>query len=921
MFLCKKNAALIIIFFLSLLYSCNSNQTISIDNTIDTAKINYWKKSFDTLYDEYWTTRESSLIRKAVIFGDSLRRFENSLLNDTGYRQPYIKFLFNYSVCLNDLKNFIKSRELFDRCAFLYKEYNLKKPSPLAYGQQAIGDIYSRYGDYKKAILFYNQPLKYYITLKDQEKTASCLLNLSIALKELHLFNEAADSLQQIFRLNAIGPKRKASAFIELADIYVRQHKIPEAGLQLQKAKQLLNGTPDAMEITGIYATLFTIEGNFYMAGNDPKNALAAYHQSIDSAIKTSAQNLRDREIGKIDIAIGKALEKLNYKDSALQYYNKALYTVIDNDTSNIFSLPQQKDIYAENTIAEALYARADCIISRGMNNTNELENAVACYQLAFATESKLLNAFSYDDSRLFMLEETRKQTEKAIGICYSLYKKTNTTRWANEAFLFAEHNKAFVLQESIRRNTAAGLFLKHDTLFSKMLALQNNLALTTIELSKQNLPGVKDTALLLSLNTAKQKNEEALLAAENDLRIKNPQYTNWLNEETSLPADELIDKTIATGTGMIEYFSGDSSLYAFSASKNKALNFYKLADTVKNLAVDFLQFFSRQDLILNKPAEYANAAYQLYRSLLGPYLPNGNTATLIIPDGFIAYIPFDALLTNSTASTNISSFPFLIKQQQTYYAPSCKTLLAQSQNKNGAAGNSIAAFAPVFANRERNLSTLTHSNGELEAIKQFYPGGKFFTGSNAGFKQFEDNCSNSAILHLATHASPGNDSLPPRIELFDSSVYLNLIYAKKINAKLVVLSGCETGKGILNNSEGLMSLARGFSYAGTKNVIASLWQTEDNSSAKIFKDFYSNLSNNNFSSALYHSKLVLLNSGTVATASPYYWAGYIYIGSPEEGLTVQPGNKLKWIAFMASFVMITAYFLFIRRRRQASIR
>lgn len=921
MFWLKKITALLFIFFLLILYSCNYHKSASADNIADTAKINYWKKNFDTLYDKYWNTNEIGYIQKAVVFGDSLRAFENILLTDTNYRKWYIGALKDNGVALHDLGNFIKSREVFDRYLFLYREYKLDKPASLSYVQLTVANIYSRYGDYKKAVLLLSQCLEYYRKEKNGEHIAAGILNLSVALKQLERYTEAENILQQVFQLPSLSAKRITRACIELADIYVRQNKLSEAGLQIEKAKRLLVTAPGDMGITEAYAGLYNIEGDFQMASNDPQKALAAYQQSLDSAKKSAAQNLRDREIGKIYIAMGKAVEQLHFSDSALIFYSKALYTIINVDTLNKFSLPQPKDIYAEAIITDALYARANCIINRGMQNTAELENAVSCYHLAFATASKLLNAFSYDESRMHLVSETRKQTEKAIGVCYQLYKKTNDVHWANEAFLFAEHNKAFVLEESVRRNTAASLFLQTDSLYEKMQQLQSNLALTEIELGKQHFAATPDSASLQSLNAAKQKTEEELLTAENNIRIKNPQYNNWLNEETTLSAEDVINKTIAGNTSMIEYFSGDSSLYAFSAEKNKAPKFYKVDDTVKNITADFLHFFSNQNMILNNPVQYASVANHLYQSLVGPYLSQGNKIALIIPDGFIAYIPFDALLTSNTTSTNIAAFPFLIKQQEIYYAFSCKTLLAQAQIKINTAGNALLAFAPVFANKERGLSTLSHSNEELDAIKQFYPQGKFFSGNAATLKEFENNSGNASIIHLATHASPGNDSLPARIELYDSSVYINSIYAKKINAKLVVLSGCETGTGTLNKSEGLMSLARGFSYAGTKNVIASLWQTEDNSSAAIFKNFYSNLSNSNFSSALRNSKLAFLNSPSVAAASPYYWSGYIYIGTPGESAAQSSNGKLKWIAVLTSLVLITAWFIFIRRRRQKLLR
>jgi len=919
MFWDKKIAASIFVIWLAVFYSCNSHKSISIDNIADTAKINYWKKNFDTLYEKYGNTNDLRYAQEAVIFADSLTNFESHLLNDTNYRQNYIKMLFYYALTLNDLKNNVKSREVFDKYLFFYKEYKFDLPIYLAYTQVTLANIYSRYGDYKKAALLLQQSLKYYAAQQNEENIASNFINLSIPFKELQLYDEAEQILQKIFDLKKIRPKRKAIACIELADSYLRQQKIEEAGGQLEKAKTwaalITFADTDPKDKTGIYSTLYKVEGDWLNANQKPLQALSAYRQSLDSAKIAESNNLRSREIGKTYISMGKALEQLQLYDSSLHYYNRALYCVANIDTLNKFSLPLQKDIYAENTIAEALYARANCIINSGVENTTQLENAVSCFKLAFETESKLLQAFSYDESRLYMLEHTREQTEKAIAVCYYLYQKTKRSRWANEAFLFAEHNKAFVLAESVRRNTAASQFLPNDTLYEKARVMQSNLAWIEIEMRKQQFSPTPDTAFMQSLRVSKQKTEEELLAAENNIRIKNPQYASQVTDKTGLTAEDLLHKTVTAGNRLVEYFTGDSSAYIFSAEKNKPLGFYMLPAAIKKSTAEFLHFFSDRNLILADPAGYAAASNSLYKSILGPYISKGNVPLLIIPDGFIAYIPFDALLTDPVTSTGVASFPFLIKQQETYYAFSCKTLLEQEQYKNTAVENTVTAFAPVFANKERGLAPLLHSNRELDAVKQFYPKGKFYTGNTATLKQFESNCTDAGIIHLATHAGSGNGSAIAGIEFYDSSLYLNRVYSLPLKAKLVVLSGCETGIGTVNRSEGLMSLARAFSYAGTKNVIAGLWQTEDNTSAEIFTNFYSNISDNNFSTALHKAKLAVINNATVTSASPFYWSGYIYIGSPSESLKHTANKNLTLVLLVSGLLLITVYFFYRKKK------
>ena len=912
-----KNIHLLLFTIQVLLYSsCSNNKTVAIAATADTTKINQWKRNYYSLYDSFARTKENVFLQKGGNYADSILLYEGQLLKDSSGQNKFFDILFSRALDLYDLNFFVKSRELLDRYLFLYPQYKFAKPEMLAYAQKTLANIYSRYGDYKKSALLLEQSISHYMASGQEEEIASCNINIAIYLKEFRKYDQAVQVLNKNFVLKKIRPKRKAKSCIELADIYTRQRKLSEAGLQIEKARHLLDTSPSEGDFPAIYALLFEIQGNWLLASHKPAEALKAYQQSYDSS-KIIEQNLRNRETGKLFIAMGNALEELHQYDSAMQLYNRALYHVTDIDTLNKLSLPLPKDIYAENTIAEVLYARANCIIKQQTENEQELENAVLCFKLAFETEKKLLNAFSYDESRMFMLEQTRLQTEKAITLCHRLYQKTKNTHWADEAFLFAENNKAFVLSESIRRNTAASLFLQNDSAYQKIQALQNNLAWIEIELGKFRFSGEADTALIQSFTQNKQNTEVELLAAENNIRLKNPQYSNRLAAERNLTAEEMLSKTMKGENRLVEYFTGDSASYVFSKEKTKALGFYKLPADLKNSTNDFLYFFTDRNLILQNPAGYAAAANKLYQSLLGPYTTKSNSPMLVVPDGFISFIPFDALLTGSTTSTDIASFPFLIKQQETYYAFSCNTLLEQQAHTNSGEKNSLSAFAPVFANKERGLTPLLHSAGEIDATKESYPKGLFYKAGTATLHEFISNSSNTGIMHLATHAGSGDSTAFAGIEFYDSTLYLNRIYSMQLKARLVVLSGCETGTGAVNKTEGLMSLARGFSYAGTKNVIGSLWQTEDRTSAMIFKNFYSNLADDNFSTALHKAKLAVIGNSSVASASPYFWSGYIYIGAPDEGLGNKDSFKLKLILFAGGAVLLLLiYFLYKNRRK-----
>ena len=251
-----KITGIVFIVFSVVFCSCNDNKNVSTPSFTDTVKINYWKTNYDSLFTLYRSSRKIDLLYPAGVFADSILSYNTVLIKDTGLRKIYFTILFYRAVNLNDLGYFVKSRELFDKYILLFQEYNLSEQKRLAYAQKTLGNIYSRYGDYKKTSGILQQSMQYYISVNDTVGVSSTILDLSIPLKELQQYNEAEQTLVQIFKLPSAEQKRKLKAHIELADIYIRQKKIQEAGLQIEKARQLLPSIAalnDRAEIYGLF--------------------------------------------------------------------------------------------------------------------------------------------------------------------------------------------------------------------------------------------------------------------------------------------------------------------------------------------------------------------------------------------------------------------------------------------------------------------------------------------------------------------------------------------------------------------------------------------------------------------------------------------------------------------------------------------
>ncbi|MEQ8882896.1 MAG: CHAT domain-containing protein, partial [Cyclobacteriaceae bacterium] len=140
--------------------------------------------------------------------------------------------------------------------------------------------------------------------------------------------------------------------------------------------------------------------------------------------------------------------------------------------------------------------------------------------------------------------------------------------------------------------------------------------------------------------------------------------------------------------------------------------------------------------------------------------------------------------------------------------------------------------------------------------------------------------------IHLATHGIV-NQSKPELSRVFlcpgsteDGSLYSGEIYNLKFNANLVTLSACETGLGQVAKGEGIVGLSRALQYAGAQNLIVSLWQVADKSTADLMIEFYNhslNDSRKGYADDLRAAKLSLLRSEDYY--NPYFWAPFILIG------------------------------------------
>ncbi len=191
-------------------------------------------------------------------------------------------------------------------------------------------------------------------------------------------------------------------------------------------------------------------------------------------------------------------------------------------------------------------------------------------------------------------------------------------------------------------------------------------------------------------------------------------------------------------------------------------------------------------------------------------------------------------------------------------------------------------------------LDRLPSTRREAQSILALVPAGAArsafdFEASRAA--ALDPSMADFRIVHLATHGYL--DSREPRLSSLvfslvdeeglpqDGFLRLPDVYEMKLNADLVVLSACETALGEEIGGEGLVSLSRGFMYAGAQRVLATLWRVDDEATAELMRHLYSALLRDRVrpSEALRRAQQAV--ASRAEWRAPYYWAGFTLQGEP----------------------------------------
>ena len=336
----------------------------------------------------------------------------------------------------------------------------------------------------------------------------------------------------------------------------------------------------------------------------------------------------------------------------------------------------------------------------------------------------------------------------------------------------------------------------------------------------------------------------------------------------------------------LVSYFVGDSAVYAYCIANGRT-KFLKLAispQKLDKLTSDFYkvcttsqyQWYERLWATVQNwfgHYNYFNEAFEVYQALFEPLGLSKGANVLVSFDG--RTIPFEAFLKKDIlASQNflLNDFTFSYTYSASYWAQSLAkvptnthTLLAVMPVTSEGRSTLLGGDEVTASLRKHSyqVTTLRQNNATRHKVLAAIEG-------NYGTIYFHAHAEANTITNTAELYLFKQDILPMTALMQDNV---------EIKANLVVLTACQTAVGATARGEGIMSLARGFAYAGVPSTVASTWSIPEAASTEISSVFFENLQRQKLKNiALTTSKQAFIKNHP-EQFMPVFWAGLVLIG------------------------------------------
>ena len=255
-----------------------------------------------------------------------------------------------------------------------------------------------------------------------------------------------------------------------------------------------------------------------------------------------------------------------------------------------------------------------------------------------------------------------------------------------------------------------------------------------------------------------------------------------------------------------------------------------------------------------------------MYKSLLAPAAAQlrGYRTLIIVPDGFLWQLPFQAL--EPVANR------YLIEDKAIFYAPSFTVLHEMLKSKAEPRQPRVLAIS---------ATGLATTRREALGLRDIYGAANtnVLLDAEANESAVRKNVESYGVLHLAAHGVfQDRNPLASYLVLSKGSLDATAMMGLRLRAGMVVLSGCETGRGETGTGEGLIGMSWALFVAGSPTTVASQWKVDAASTSELMLQFHRGAHGSGSKArAMQQASLAVMKMPQYR--HPFYWSGFVVMG------------------------------------------
>ncbi len=719
------------------------------------------------------------------------------------------------------------------------------------------------------------------------------LAQIYAALDRPHKARHHAEALITILDANPTATLTTKAQYYNLVGFVYRQLN------EYQSAIKYLSLSHEYYQSSGEEATNFFVAplvtlGNVYGLKNDRITARTYYRKALQQY-----ENLNTtKKVGLSDVYT--ALASSYFEESNEQRANELIDSAIAvlNDYASLDFLSNLKNITWHSKLFEIVNIKLDILSRSSLQNYDQLHSIVTAF------DNKLVDYLPFIRSE-YRLQEVQELAKKIYNHYIEIALEHNKIA---EALYYAERTRALTVKLALQGIEVARTSDLPNDMVDKLLLSK---ARVREELNNQFVGVSNDSAQAKHVSSSVEAHQQLKLK----LQSKYPHFYEQIFSLTDFPTHEVFT-SLQDEEVILVFHELDENMVVFIIH-HEGLFYHNYQQSLSEelISQGVEKMMTLQDIDL----EYKN----LYNVILYPiksYIKNKKL--VIVPDGKLHYLSFEALIDQSGK--------YLIYSNEILYALSVELALNKFDNPSQQA----YVFAPgfIFNESKRNpsksmgsdsihslVSQQPHALGLAKALgKQNWT--ESFVGESATEEQFYKVADNANILVIASHAFIDDDQPLLSKILFaapddstseqDGMLHTYEIYNQPIHADLTILTACNTGMGQFHSGEGMLSLAHAFSYSGCPNIISTKWSVDELTSIDIIRRFMrADIGSSSFASSLRQAKINFLNISPPELQHPYYWAGLTITGALHQEHQIN-----YWIYFVLMLILFTFFAILLKR-------